>query len=125
MTLSAMESFEDGMSQTESDQWFYGKSHKELDLVFEHAPCKAREIVDHLRDPQALCEPEYRSILFVGEPGTGKTTTALAIAYKSAWKCKFIRASMFQKSYRNRSAETLLSELEEVKYYIDSYGWEL
>ncbi len=99
-----------------------GKTEEELNAVFEAAPWKAQEIVDHLQDPDALSEPEYRAILIVGGPGCGKTTTAIAIPYRAGWEYNFIRSSELQRSHRNRATEMLLSELYGVKKSIKENG---
>lgn len=47
---------------------------KECDLVFAHAPERAKAIIDHLRNPLFINRRNYRSAFFVGDPGIGKTT---------------------------------------------------
>lgn len=88
----------------------------ELELVFELSPKKAQVIVNHLTDPDYFPHnKDYRSAYFVGEPGSGKTTMARAIAYKMSkegWGYKFIASTELLGEYRNQTAIRLKKELQ-------------
>jgi AAA+ superfamily predicted ATPase len=85
------------------------KTKKELLSIFDNAPQEAREIVDHLKDPNFLSDETYRSAFFVGEPGTGKTTMARGIAYKMLpeWRCIFRNGTDIVGEYRNQAVKNL------------------
>jgi hypothetical protein len=67
---------------------------EELEFVFQNSPIEAQYITNHLQDPDFFSDnQDYRSTIFVGEPGTGKTTMAKAIAYKMSqhgWEYKIM-----------------------------------
>jgi AAA+ superfamily predicted ATPase len=92
---------------------------KEMTFVFAKSPKAAQCIVNHLQDPLYFpLNENYRSAIFVGEPGTGKTATAKAIAHKMAekgWEYKFIPSTLFLGEHRNKTAILLQNELEAIK----------
>ena len=60
----------------------------------------------------------YRSIFFIGEPGTGKSIMAKAIAYKmmqEGWEYKFIPSTSLLGEYRNQTSMKLQKELQEIE----------
>jgi len=81
---------------------------EEMAYVLTQADKKAQMIVEHLKDPTFLEDDEYRSAIFVGEPGTGKTTTALAIGHQmmveSGWQYKMLDSGAFLGKFRNQTA---------------------
>jgi AAA+ superfamily predicted ATPase len=85
------------------------KTKKELLSIFDNAPQEAREIVNHLKDATYLSDGTYRSAFFIGDPGTGKTTVAKAIAYKMLpeWRCVFRNSTDIIGEYRNQAAKKL------------------
>jgi AAA+ superfamily predicted ATPase len=89
---------------------------EEMELVFESSPEKAQDIVKYLQDPTYFPSGvDFRFAFFVGEPGSGKTITANAIAYKMAqegWDYKIIPSTSFLGVYRNQTAIQLRKELE-------------
>lgn len=90
----------------------------EMAYVFSQAPEEAQMIVNHLKDPTYFEDEEYRSAIFVGEPGTGKTTTALAIGHKmmveSGWKYKMLDCGAFLGKFRNQTAIKLRQYLRSI-----------
>ena len=92
---------------------------KEMEFVFVRSPKEAQCIVNHLEDSSYFpLNEEYRSVIFVGEPGTGKTVMARAIAYKMTqrnWGYKFLPSTMFLGEHRNKAAVLLRNELEAIK----------
>jgi len=91
---------------------------EEMETVFESSPKEAQCIVNHLEDPAYFpLNENYRSAIFVGEPGSGKTIMAKAIAYKMAqhgWKHKIISSTSLLSKYRNQTAIRLQKELEAI-----------
>lgn len=85
------------------------------DLLFalqaSNASKDAHRIIHHLTDQAYFKEPKFRTSLFVGPPGTGKTTLALAIAYKlmqqSKWRHVLTRSTDFVGSHRDQAATNL------------------
>ncbi len=70
---------------------------KEMESVFESAPEDAREILEYIENPSIFGTQGCRSSYFVGAPGTGKTTMALALAYKASklsppWGYKLVKS---------------------------------
>lgn len=65
-----------------NDEFFEGMLKTDLDRFFDVAPERAQVIVARLKNPQLLNRGTARSAFFLGEPGSGKTTMAKAIAYK-------------------------------------------
>ncbi len=93
----------------------FSESHvAEIEMVFEHSPKKAQNIVKQLEDPDNSHDnPRY--IFFVGDTGTGKTTMSEAIAHKMSQKgWHFIRVSSCQLlgSYRHVTGMRLENTLE-------------
>lgn len=92
---------------------------KEMEFVFTKSPKEAQCIVHHLQDPSYFpLNENYRSAIFVGEPGTGKTVMAKAIAHKMTehnWEYKFLPSTSFLGEHRNQTAILLQKELESIK----------
>lgn len=109
---------EDDAEDKERFQYFEGTSTKELDSVFEDAPPEAKMIVRHLQDPSFLRMPGYRAAFLVGEPGTGKSTLAKAIAYQmyktQEWMCTFDESTSFAGEHRGVTAIKLMNHLNAV-----------
>lgn len=88
----------------------------ELESAFEHSPKRAQAILKHLQDPHYFPHNrDYRSAYFVGETGSGKTSTARYIVYemsKKGWNHKFIGSTELLGEYRNQTAIRLRQELE-------------
>lgn len=84
---------------------------KNLEETFKHAPLVAQQIVTHLKDPNFYKDPSYRYAIFVGPPGSGKTTTAKAIAYKMMkdqdWELIYIEIGELLGKTRNEAAVKL------------------
>lgn len=92
---------------------------KEMEFVFIKSPKEAQCIVNHLQDPSYFpLNQDYRSAIFVGDPGTGKTVMAKAIAYKMIehnWEYKFLPSTLFLGEHRNKTAILLQNELEAIQ----------
>jgi AAA+ superfamily predicted ATPase len=92
---------------------------EELKLVFKTSPKEAQFIIKYLQNPTLFqLSQDYRSATFVGEPGTGKTTTAKAIAYemsKQGWECKFLSSPSLLGEHRNQTSIRLQKELEAIE----------
>lgn len=91
----------------------------EMEQVFNDAPPRAQQIINHLEDKDFLDDGAYRAAIFWGPPGTGKTTTALAIAYKmfitKQWKCRFFSAGELARKDRNATAMALCKLFKEIE----------
>jgi len=101
---------------TEPTKTFSEIEIKEMELVFESSPIEAQLIVSHLRYPTYFPDDkDYRSAIFFGAPGSGKTVTANAIAYKMSkegWNCKIISSTSLLGEHRNQTAIRLEKELK-------------
>lgn len=91
---------------------------KELELVFKYSPIDAQNIVEQLKKINDCKKPFCNYVIFVGLPGTGKTTMAKAIAYKlvveSGWSAYFISSGDLIGKYRNQTLENLKSYLDTI-----------
>ncbi len=87
----------------------HGRTYEQMMEAFEEAPVDARMLVDHLKKP---LDPEWRTAIFKGPPGTLKTTTALAIPHLANWHLAFVPAARLLGSYRNQAKEGLQQELQ-------------
>lgn len=91
---------------------------KKMNLVFKSSPKEAQFIVKHLQDPTYFpLNEDYRSAIFVGEPGSGKTTMAKAIANKMTehgWEYKILSSTSLLGEQRNHTAIRLKKELDEI-----------
>ena len=92
---------------------------KKMNLVFKSSPKEAQYIVNHLQDPTYFpLNEDYRSAIFVGEPGSGKTTMAKAIANKMTehgWEYKILSSTSLLGEQRNHTAIRLEKELDKIK----------
>lgn len=92
---------------------------EEMERVFSTSPQEAQFIIKYLQNPQLFrLTQDYRSATFVGEPGTGKTTMAKAIAYKMSkegWECKFLSSTSLLGEYRNQTSIQLQKELQAIE----------
>lgn len=100
----------------------------ELEVVYDDAPRKAKRILRRLQHPDAY--PEWSSTFFLGDPGTGKTTTARSIAYKAykslGWDNVTLKGTKLLGKHRNGTAIVLqkmigsiLQEKEDTLIIID------
>ncbi len=97
-------------------------SDREIELqdrVFNAAPRFAQNLVRHLQNPNELGVPHMRAVLFVGEPGTGKTTMAYAIARKAGWLPELIEPTTVRSGTRSETSLILRQKLDDVTEYAD------
>jgi|GEM_PF-1905860 len=91
---------------------------KKMSLVFTSSPEEAQFIVKHLQDSTYFpLNEDYRSAIFVGEPGSGKTIMANAIAYKMTehgWEYKILSSTSLLGEHRNQTAIRLQKELDAI-----------
>ncbi len=106
-------------NHTKKTEPFNEKDIEIMEFVFASSPQEAQCIVNYLQDPNYFAGVEnYRSAFFVGEPGTGKSITAQAIAHKMSqkgWEYKFLSSTSFLREYRNQTAIQLQKELEKIE----------
>lgn len=92
---------------------------EEMKRVFSSSPYEAQFIIKYLQNPKLFpLTQDYRSATFVGEPGTGKTTMAKAIAHemsKQGWDCKFLSSTSLLGEYRNQTSIRLQKELNAIE----------
>lgn len=107
---------EQSSESTKKDGTYSDIEIKEMELVFKSSPIEAQLIVSHLQDPTYFPDDkDYRSAIFYGVPGSGKTVTANAIAYKmsqAGWNCKIISSPSLLGGQRNQTAINLERELK-------------
>lgn len=91
---------------------------EEMKLVLDSSPVDAQLIVNHLQDPTYFPDDkDYRSAIFFGVPGSGKTIMAKAIGYemeKKGWDCKFVSSTSLFGEHRNQTSIRLTNELESI-----------
>jgi AAA+ superfamily predicted ATPase len=106
-------------NSTKKTESFNEKDVETMEFVFASSPQEAQCIVNYLQDPNYFPGVEnYRSAFFIGEPGTGKSVTAQAIAHKmsqNGWEYKFLSSTSFLREYRNQTAIQLQKELEKIE----------
>jgi AAA+ superfamily predicted ATPase len=104
---------------TKKTEPFNENDIEEMEFVFAASPEEAQCIVNYLEDPNYFPGVEnYRSAFFVGDPGTGKSVMAQAIAHKMSqkgWEYKFLSSTSFLREYRNQTAIQLRKELEKIE----------
>ncbi len=100
------------MKEISQPEVFQGVPVDLLERVYKDSPERAKTIVSHLRSESSISRPNFRSAFFIGEPGTGKTTLAKAIAYKSGRELKFFSFAQFLGDQRNSSALNLWGDLD-------------
>jgi SpoVK/Ycf46/Vps4 family AAA+-type ATPase len=109
------------MPKQSTQEEFDEEDIEEMEMVLDAAPLKAQLIPKYLEDPKSFSGMKsFRSAYFVGNPGTGKTIAAKAIAYKMSqkgWNYKFISSTELVEGYRN---QTCVHLREELKYFIAS-----
>jgi len=93
---------------------FQGTPIAILEAAYADAPDEVKTIVAHLKDPNYLNKPVFRSAFFIGETGTGKSTLAMAIAYKAGRDLKQFSATDFNGENRNNTALNLQGDLEDI-----------
>jgi AAA+ superfamily predicted ATPase len=110
------------MDKEEDDRTLpvYSVRQTELqDRVFNAAPKFAQNLVRHLKDPEELGVPHMRGVLFVGEPGSGKTTTGYAIARKAGWHPELILPDHVRCGRRSETSLNLKNKLDDLTEYAD------
>lgn len=105
--------------QFKDDDLFENSRVADLKTALETAPKRAQTILKILQNPGNLQAGKFKYMFFVGAPGTGKTTTAQAIAYKmvtqSGWGHKFMTATDIIGGFRNQAAERLRLLLDAIR----------
>ena len=81
-----------------------GYTWEEMMDSYNGAPDKAQMVAEHLKQSR---DPVLRAAFFVGPPGTGKTTTALAIPHLAHWYFDPINAGDILSRYRNETKDRL------------------
>ncbi len=102
------------MSMDVDEATFQGTPIAILEAAYADAPDEVKTIVAHLKDPNYLNKPVFRSAFFIGETGTGKSTLAMAIAYKSGRELKPFSGTDFNGENRNNTALNLQGDLEAI-----------
>lgn len=95
-------------SVDDEENYFYGESIEVLEAAYKNAPRRVYWIVDSLlgnkRGPGSY---PFNYTLFDGEPGVGKSTLALAIAYKLQWDVQILGVNDFMK-VENRNGTSVV-----------------
>lgn len=109
-----------GADTSEIPTTFYNESIDVLEHVYSSAPFKVHHIVNSLQGKED--DPyEFNYAIFNGKTGVGKSTLAVAIAYKLKWKLQKFSARDFIKSEnRNATATTFNIITEGLVNYKDN-----
>jgi AAA+ superfamily predicted ATPase len=86
-----------------------GTSLLEMKWAYESAPQMVKDCIYHLNHPEFYDSPGYRFLVLYGDPGTGKTTLAKAVAQYAGWDSVFYTPKDIQGTERGRGAENLRS----------------
>lgn len=80
------------------DESFLGESKQILDCAYGIAPRKVRRIVNTLLGDRGPRSYPLNYAIFAGDPGVGKSTLALAVAYKAGWDTQKYGSNDFMKT---------------------------
>lgn len=98
-----------------SNELFHGYLPEQLEDIYQHAPEGVKLLVKRLENPHIVpAEMDIRARFFIGEPGTGKTMTAIMLAYKLGWSLVRKRATDCIREHRGSTTVQLKKELEEM-----------
>lgn len=84
-----------------------------IKIACDHAPDKVQSLINTLDNNRPLLETQ-KKYLFTGNPGTGKTTLAQAIAQRFKWECIFVHVSELPNQYQNSAASGLKEIIDAV-----------
>ncbi len=93
---------------------FQGTTWKQMMEAYRGAPWEVHQIVEHLNNPDLFGDDDYRAVFFVGQSGSGKTTTAKAVPHMANWFCKFITSSETEGIHRNETSNNLRNTLSTI-----------
>ncbi len=95
-------------STDNTDKYFFGESIEILEDAYRNAPKRVYWIVDSLLGNNAgPGQYPFNYTIFDGEPGVGKSTLALAIAYKLQWDVQRLGVNDFMK-VENRNGTSVV-----------------
>ncbi len=100
--------------EKQEDYIFHGHTWKQMMQSYESAPWRVKNLVNRLNHPEKFKGDNYRAAFFIGAPGVGKTTAALAVPHVANWFCQYVPSSEFQGTIRNQASQHLLSLLKAV-----------
>ena len=103
------------------EEMLFGSTVKEMEDVYEDAPIRVKRFVRHILDPQLLRQPHNRMLILHGQPGTGKSTLAKAIAYKAQALLDFISIGEIQGESRNQTGKNLHNRLHDTLIWARAY----
>jgi len=114
---SSMKEEEDLHPQMENGALF-GSTIKEMEDVYQDAPKRAKRFVRHILDPRLLRQPHNRILILSGPPGTGKSTLANAIAYKTGSTVDPVDIGEIQGDSRNQTGKNLYHRLHDTLKWV-------
>jgi AAA+ superfamily predicted ATPase len=95
--------------------YFHTYTKEQLDEAYEQAPPEVKKVLKRLAHPEIkLPDPDIRALFFSGRAGTGKTRTAVMMAYKLRWALSLVRATKLTEKERGGATVNLRNQLDDM-----------
>lgn len=95
----------------ETEALFHGESSYVLKSAYERAPRRAHRIVESLSGRDWPGRYPFNYAIFDGEPGVGKSTLALAIAYELKWDVQKFGTNDFMKIESRNGTSVIFNQM--------------
>lgn len=87
-------------------------------IAYDHAPFIIQDVIDTMQNyPTEIVSK--RNYLFVGKPGTGKSTLARAVAQMAStgntkWNCAFLRVAKYTNKFQSSAGGGLVEDIDPI-----------